>query len=92
MLWKYNSCGASIHHRWWMLKTNHHGKKRANVAGFKAFSSEDTSFSYNPAHSDIVDASNMEAIKTFLDVTHVHAVVSGMVGSMCFTHWRRIHQ
>ena len=52
-----------------MLKTNHHGKKRANVAGFKAFSSEDTSFSYNPAHSDIVDASNMEAIKTFLDVT-----------------------
>ena len=35
----------------------------------KAFSSEGTSFSYNPAHSDIVDASNMEAMKKFLDAT-----------------------
>jgi hypothetical protein len=76
MLWKYNSCGASIH-RWWML--NRQGKKRPNIAGFKAFSSEDTSFSYNPAHSDIVDASSMEAMKAFLDATGATTNPVGMV-------------
>jgi hypothetical protein len=76
MLWKYNSCDASIH-RWWML--NRQGKKRPNIAGFKAFSSEDTSFSYNPAHSDIVDASNMEAMKAFLDATGAMTNPVGMV-------------
>ncbi len=76
MLWKYNSCGKSIH-RWWML--NRQGKKRPNIAGFKAFSSEDISFSYNPAQSDTVDASNMEAMTAFLDATCATTNPVGMV-------------
>jgi len=65
MLFKH---GCSID-RWWML--NRRDKKRPNLAGFKAFLSEDRAAqaSYNPADANVVDASNLEAMAAFIDAT-----------------------